>query len=331
MQQGKLQSDCGQCSPFFNDVEVFDVFQLFGTKLEDLRENKLLYHYTDAGGLQGIVKQQAIWATHYKYTNDFKEVRHGIEIILEEIRKRLDKKGNTHTPTRLLLQLLDGMINKGKPFSEFFVCCFSEEGNLLSQWRAYARDGIGYSIGYSPEDLGRLHQHFSNEPVQLLSVIYKKNKQREFARNLLEWLIPNFESYVAAFQTEIVSVDYENWSDDCKAAICRANAAAFKWLLAAAVRLKHEGFSEEREWRLIYPVLSHSEPSPPLDIKHRTPNGQLTPYVAIPLKAPIRKIWIGPKQPRFESQVADYAVRSLFQQAKVAVLPEIVVSGIPYR
>jgi|KBSMisStaDraftv2_1062788.scaffolds.fasta_scaffold981979_1 hypothetical protein len=30
----------------------------------------LLYHYTDAGGLAGIVKDAVLWATDFRYLND---------------------------------------------------------------------------------------------------------------------------------------------------------------------------------------------------------------------------------------------------------------------
>lgn len=332
-------------SSFFkNDADVFEVFQRFGKKPEDLGGHSHLFHYTDAGGLQGIVQKQVIWATHHEYTNDFKEVRHGLEIILEEIRKILPpsdhsnwkfedcfKKDSVLDPKHLLLQLLEEMIDKKRRLFDFFIVCFSEKGNLLSQWRAYARDATGYSLGYLPSDLGNLHRDLSEEPVQLLSVIYAEEEQRAFARDVLDLLLRNIDSCAAKIKNEIDPATCENFREGCRNFLVGFHATAFKWILAAAVRLKHEGFSEEREWRLIYPATSGNPESSAFSVNHRTSNGQLTPYIAIPLKAHIRKIWIGPKQAKFESRVSDYAVRSLFWQAKVAEPPEIVISDIPYR
>jgi hypothetical protein len=41
-----------------------------------------------------------------------------------------------------------------------FVTSFSEEGNLLSQWRAYSGASGGYSIGFSRSYLRSVGEHF---------------------------------------------------------------------------------------------------------------------------------------------------------------------------
>jgi hypothetical protein len=55
-----------------------------------------------------------------------------------------------------------------------FVACFSEAGDLLSQWRGYANDAQGISIGfYKPIlqtfDTGGYNYHFKK-------VIYKERE-----------------------------------------------------------------------------------------------------------------------------------------------------------
>ncbi|ECA5815027.1 DUF2971 domain-containing protein, partial [Salmonella enterica subsp. enterica serovar Enteritidis] len=44
---------------------------------------------------------------------------------------------------------LDDNISIGTPFA----CCLSKSGDILSQWRAYAKDGFGVSIGFDREKL----------------------------------------------------------------------------------------------------------------------------------------------------------------------------------
>ena len=47
-----------------------------------------LYHYTDANGLEGIIKNQQIWFTHYQHLNDPTEVTYGMEVasrVINEI------------------------------------------------------------------------------------------------------------------------------------------------------------------------------------------------------------------------------------------------------
>jgi hypothetical protein len=40
----------------------------------------LLYHYTDATGLLGIVQSRAIWATHIRYLNDAQEFDYAADL-----------------------------------------------------------------------------------------------------------------------------------------------------------------------------------------------------------------------------------------------------------
>ena len=39
---------------------------------------------------------------------------------------------------------------------EQFVSCFSADGDVLSQWRAYADDGHGFAIGFAPAEFAIL-------------------------------------------------------------------------------------------------------------------------------------------------------------------------------
>ena len=46
-----------------------------------------LYHYTDAGGLYGILKDKNLWATHAAYLNDSREFLYGMDLIEAELEK----------------------------------------------------------------------------------------------------------------------------------------------------------------------------------------------------------------------------------------------------
>jgi len=38
-------------------------------------------HYTTEQGLAGILSSKKLWATHWRFLNDFSEMQHGIDII----------------------------------------------------------------------------------------------------------------------------------------------------------------------------------------------------------------------------------------------------------
>src|SRR5690606_28676010 len=58
--------------------------------------------------------------------------------------------------------------------TEGFALCLSEKGDLLSQWRAYARDGTGISIGFSSDFLMRDYGpvNFGKSFYELIKVNY---------------------------------------------------------------------------------------------------------------------------------------------------------------
>jgi len=97
----------------------------------------MLFHYCSGTTFLDIVKSKELWASDPLKMNDPDEVSCGIEIISDlfirvfpECSKRLD-------PTN----------------SIYLACSFSENGDLLSQWRAYGDDGAGFSLGVDREAL----------------------------------------------------------------------------------------------------------------------------------------------------------------------------------
>jgi len=63
--------------------------------------------------------------------------------------------------------------------------CFSENPDLLSQWRAYADDGRGYSIGYSSSWIESQKNLYPRHYVALWPVEYDTNRQRELLNHYI--------------------------------------------------------------------------------------------------------------------------------------------------
>lgn len=316
---------------FKSDEEFQPIFQRYGPRL---LEEQLLFHYTDSVGISGIVERQEFWATHHECTNDFREVQYGLDLFVKEIEERrksqddnreysLDdyfegRAGNAN-PSDVLLQLLKAMIDGKNRMIEFFIVCFSCNGDLLSQWRAYARDASGYSLGYSAINLAKLRDHLPpGEAMELLSVIYDESDQQKHIQEVLDKLVNLFDSATP----RVIPKFRREW-------VASFNAQACKWLLATAVRLKHSGFHEEKEWRLVYPILIGQEQESAFRVMQRSSNGRLIPYVAIPVKVPIQEVWIGPKQAIQGPEKSTYPVKSLFQRKGME--PKIECSSTPYR
>lgn len=107
-----------------------------------------LYHYTTTEGLLGILESEELWATNILFLNDTSELVDAIKLFTAELENnplKLDKEtGWLHT---LILPNLEAA-----PVDHFAVS-FCEDGDLLSQWRAYSAQGSGYSLGFKPTAL----------------------------------------------------------------------------------------------------------------------------------------------------------------------------------
>jgi hypothetical protein len=48
-----------------------------------------LYHYTDLGGLKGIIDAGDLWLTHLRFSNDNEELTHGKDIVRGKLDERM--------------------------------------------------------------------------------------------------------------------------------------------------------------------------------------------------------------------------------------------------
>jgi hypothetical protein len=120
------------------------------------------------------------------------------------------------------------------------IACFSSVGDLLSQWRAYAKDGTGYSIGFSTQrwqfpTAVSLDSLFTGTGLSssLERVVYGENEQVAALRRALDQLddlitLPEIGPYMRDALRD-TGIDL---------------------LFYVARFLKHPAFFEEREWRI---------------------------------------------------------------------------------
>lgn len=116
---------------------------------EASRIDRPLYHYTDARGLEGIIKSGTIWFTDHRHMNDPSELVHGIELAYLVAD---DPDLNADQRVEAFLKTFKSMFKHAnfKSTLEFFVASFSRCRDDLGQWRSYADNGRGFAIGFSP-------------------------------------------------------------------------------------------------------------------------------------------------------------------------------------
>jgi hypothetical protein len=104
---------------------------------------EIVYHYCDANALINIFKTRKLWASGHRYLND----RYELTSMFRDLPPLA--AAISHPATKLRGELADVEYREGTPLlanaigMEFYCTCFSANRDLLSQWRAYADDGLG--------------------------------------------------------------------------------------------------------------------------------------------------------------------------------------------
>lgn len=283
-------------------------------KSEDIPQT--LYHYTDMSGLLGILNSQVIWNTNVYHLNDPSEWQHGLKMAREAIDKEFAKDDPlTRSLCSFAIEATDFI---PKTFYSCFVSSFSEVGDDLGQWRAYADDGRGVAIGLASKlfEIGGPIPEHPAEKTLVAKVAYDPGACRAtlteslaVARDVIfrGETLPRSKAEAAEFRKQI----------------------AFQFVLSVfvfATTCKHDAYVKEAEVRQIL-LAETSEIANHVQLRVRGPN--LVPYVPSPLKVrdedAIKRIVVGPGA----DALAEDAVKSLLR--KHGLPPEIVEpSSIPY-
>lgn len=298
-------------------------------RVQTRTSRSLLYHYTTAEGFLGIVGTGSIWATDIRFLNDSAEFTFARDALVRELLRGTRRLRNGRV--RAIVQReLDSFASSTVPA---YVVSFSERGNSLSQWRAYApRDGV--SIGFhrgaldAVKDFALRQIHYTQE-----SEVAGRDTSRGLQKLALE--VENSVRWAArlihAERRKKVRSARQRSIDEAKLIISTP-------LVWAALTLKHSGFAEEKEWRLIdnpNPLASIASGSDaPGEARFRRGAFGITPYLVASLPeqwrgAPlgIAEVIVGPSSnaKAIVGSIQDLLKKKLNSSARV------ISCGIPYR
>jgi Protein of unknown function (DUF2971) len=280
-----------------------------------------LYHYTSGEALLSIISSNRIRASHIRYLNDTSEINWTLQTALSRLEAR-----KAAIPSREYAESISQLMTaiSSRQLSQDFVASFSENGDDLSQWRAYCPKGNGFSIGFAGAALqsGWVSDPAGGQPsfvsARLMKVEYlgKENLER-FEQHLeaIFALAPMFDDLKA---------DQPNITE---------NDIIAAWISGIASSFKHESFKDEREWRMIM-----SKPHKPMPgLRFRAGTSVLIPYIEIelnrglafnpPVNYMIDRVVVGPTT---DPGLSCDALTSLFLSLGH---PEVQIesSAIPYR
>jgi hypothetical protein len=247
-----------------------------------------LYHYTSAESLLGIVQTGSLWATDIRFLNDTAEFGFARNELLREVLSRTYRLRNERVRLLIRKQLAALQVMAPPPA---YVISLSERGNALSQWRAYApRDGV--SIGFHIGAL-RAIKDFALYRCEYLRKDEIKTKKDQQALSAIVDEVYGYVQWTARLIQQEARKKAVTDNSLLHAQSEHTDLVAFA-LVWAALKIKHGGFSEEMEWRLIDNVpglnLVHALGDDPKDlIRFRRGAFGVTPY----LVATLPQLWRG--------------------------------------
>lgn len=228
------------------DIEIENHFLPFLTEFaEDFRwliKNKpLLAHYTSMSVLENILKNREIWFSNPLYMNDLEEMRFG---MLEG--RKVFYKNDAITNLCGSPERYDIITNTFEQyFSQFdvlhafdvYIFCLTEHeaadtDGVLSMWRGYGGQGSGAAIVFNTNFMSEN----TGYPLFITKVVYdtRENRMAWLDRKISQFCEPLIKQGIKTEQIHIVARNL------------------FNLIKLTALKSKHIGFVEEREWRIIY-------------------------------------------------------------------------------
>jgi hypothetical protein len=328
---------------------------------------EILWHYTSYEAFRNIIESRSIWATDYRFLNDSEEVIHSRNLAYELIEELPETVGRGYPARRFMQQLVDGLFRLGplrKEEAMVLVSSFSENGDQLSQWRGYANNACGVSIGLDFSKLRTTSGALISS--RLAPCIYKAADKRsalsgifdafldEFQRPFNEAVsglegrifplpglhIETIQQWVEAKETaeaQIGSIVSDALQQELAAAYSASDAHLIACgkqltvdLLQVGPLLKNESFEEEREWRLIVQILPNQGEFEH-DVQFKASRNGIVPYIAQPLtnsndeSVPLGALILGPGS----HPESEFGTNLFLRKKRITIVAN--KSKIPYR
>jgi hypothetical protein len=309
-----------------NELEEFarvatGIVTSFVTELEPLPVPPRIYHYTNDAGLLGILRSGTLWFTDIFDLNDPSELRHGFKQATKILTERA---ATAASPVQNFAKEFERFLFAGgiEAAAHYFVCSFSKWGDELSQWRAYADNGRGFSLGFDSKP--RVDAFTRNDGIHsansTFSVTYDDKKLAGMQQSLIDEVFPliNLPLRRALNRQQIDAYVRHLF-------VCLSVEAVRQVLF-----FKHHAYQNEGEFRFLQ-AFRADQAAPAVHYRNR-------PYTLMryrefdwrsPADKALRQITIGPSaDPIKAPQLARDCLRA-FHSAPEQV--EIVTSEIPYR
>lgn len=215
-------------------------------------KEKIVYHYCGVETFLNIIRNHTLRLSDLCSSTDNMELKCLLDMvkdkvidIYEERKEFVDSVIYGMERDDAFIFLLQTEIEKMKAESEqlLYGICFSEEGDLLGQWREYGDRGRGVSIGFKTEWFERLCE--KDRLFKFSKVLYNENEEETLSKIIryAEMIYEGIIDVIGNFKTcDILNNPY--------GASYYLNLVK-REMYADSVFIKRVEYAEEKEWRLI--------------------------------------------------------------------------------
>ncbi len=320
-----------------------------GVLFEEHAKKDLVWHYTDGAALKGILENRVLRAGSAAYMNDFKELITGNDVLNKIYGDLRQESSRDHDE---LKRLVSDFIPQREGN---FILSASSDPDSLTLWRYYGRDQVSFAVGLDPDveftvrEQHKADRHPNPPPGYYDGPVDDNGLLEDDPDNggpLVEHWNPMI--YKEAVQEQILREALENLRNAVSAARIKPDNFSFGIalkklsLLSELYRIKHRGFEDEKEMRILAQVKPDWK-----YVLHRPGRFGMIPYVelGVPTKdkngypwtyekgrqkmdrLPIRRINIGPTP--FAAEAA-FGLKQLLEFLGYHDVG-VEVSTIPYR
>ncbi|MGK0174873.1 MAG: hypothetical protein ACI9AT_001255 [Ulvibacter sp.] len=221
-------------------LECIFMPRLAAEKARLLSDGNRFIHYTTAENALNIIKSRELWMRSPACMNDYMEISHGHGLLVKFFQETEYRKTFTESIDQYQVGLAEDILNGFDLWWEkirnyVFIASVSEHPSSedkhgrLSMWRAY-----GSQEGKAGLVLNNPPKPSFNLGVILSPALYYTRDDLTYDLLSIAELVDNNIDYLKTLKRETIL------------------GTVITSLIIYAVCLKHPGFSEEREWRLIF-------------------------------------------------------------------------------